>query len=353
MDAHRRRAYRAVHGFSRLLRWLERGDLTVRAFQRVLRAFDDLDIECLRAADEFMDGWDFGMLPDTFHRNVSELAQYLTSWAQIAEDDADAPEYGAAIEMPDPSRPGTMTLTVTAPMQHRIGFSARLDEAARSVLLAQKTALRDGTPIPLDPDGAVERTGEPLTLNQIRAMLIMTADFSAENVRINHDRFRIVVNVPMLTLLGMDELPASIDGMIPVPADVARDWAAGSEEWFRILTDPVTGRVLDVPAARYVPSPQMLDMLRLRKPICAYPGCRLRTHARSEADHIEEFNHQDPESGGRTELDNLHLLCIRHHQVKTARQVDPIRYREGSPGPTENVNRPGFRGGSVSWIRPR
>lgn len=217
----------------------------------------------------------------------------------------------------------------------------RLDEAAHSIRAAQKKALAEGTTIPFDPDGIVTLTGRPLPLSDLRGRLLVNADFQTENVRVNRDRLRVNIMIPVLTLLGEKNIPALIEGTTPVHADVARDWAAGSDEWFRILTDPVTGRVLDVPPERYVPTRQMLELLRLRNPVCAAPGCTSRTDAHSEADHIKEFNHESPEQGGRTNLDNLHLLCIQHHQLKTERLIDPVRVEPGS-GP------PGFDSASES-----
>ncbi|MEO3754189.1 HNH endonuclease signature motif containing protein, partial [Streptomyces sp. B6B3] len=37
---------------------------------------------------------------------------------------------------------------------------------------------------------------------------------------------------------------------------------------------------------------------------------------RCDIDHIQPFNHQDPDAGGPTEPDNLMALCRRHHRVK-------------------------------------
>nr|WP_275436643.1 HNH endonuclease signature motif containing protein [Helcobacillus sp. ACRRO] len=78
----------------------------------------------------------------------------------------------------------------------------------------------------------------------------------------------------------------------------------------------------------------MLEHLRTRNPVCAFPGCSKRTHKVSEADHIIEFDHEDPHRGGRTELDNLHLLCRRHHQLKTAKHCRPSRRAESRRHPS-------------------
>ncbi|MCG7310587.1 hypothetical protein MHY49_13930, partial [Brachybacterium sp. ACRRE] len=69
-------------------------------------------------------------------------------------------------------------------------------------------------------------------------------------------------------------------------------------------------------------------------------------------DHIEEFDHDHPGEGGVTEIENLHVLCWSHHQVKTARDIDPVRLRDdgkSSSGGTDRGNDGSVKhGGSMS-----
>jgi len=39
--------------------------------------------------------------------------------------------------------------------------------------------------------------------------------------------------------------------------------------------------------------------------------------SRTDLDHVVTFNHQRPEHGGLTTVENLQALCRRHHQLKT------------------------------------
>jgi hypothetical protein len=59
---------------------------------------------------------------------------------------------------------------------------------------------------------------------------------------------------------------------------------------------------------RTVP-PRMRRALEIRDRHCAFPGCRIGI-GWCEAHHIHEWEH-----GGETNLDNLVLLCSRHHHV--------------------------------------
>lgn len=47
--------------------------------------------------------------------------------------------------------------------------------------------------------------------------------------------------------------------------------------------------------------------------------------ALSETDHLEEYDHDDPESGGLTESASLQMLCREHHRLKTLDLLDPVR----------------------------
>lgn len=127
-----------------------------------------------------------------------------------------------------------------------------------------------------------------------------------------------------------------LEGTIPIPAAMARELAGQSQTWYRVLTDACSGAFLPLPAKRYTPTRAMLEHLRLRNATCAVPGCTRSTSWASEADHIQEYDHGDPNSGGLTEIENLHLLCWQHHRAKTAGLLDPTRLpcTPGLPGLT-------------------
>ncbi|MFT4471983.1 DUF222 domain-containing protein, partial [Arthrobacter sulfonylureivorans] len=49
------------------------------------------------------------------------------------------------------------------------------------------------------------------------------------------------VTVPVLSLLGLGEEPATLDGYGPIPAETARQLCADAKSFYRILTHPETG----------------------------------------------------------------------------------------------------------------
>lgn len=67
------------------------------------------------------------------------------------------------------------------------------------------------------------------------------------------------------------------------------------------------GRVLDVGRRRRTIPPHIRRALAARDVTCRFPGC---TSRRCDAHHVEHWAH-----GGSTRLDNLLMLCRRHHRA--------------------------------------
>ena len=114
--------------------------------------------------------------------------------------------------------------------------------------------------------------------------------------------------------LRTDQVP-SLEGYGPISPALARALAAGGD-WIRIVTDPLTGAVLDVGHTRYRPTQAMVDHILARDRTCVRPGCAHRA-SECQLDHTQEWNHENPGQGGRTAVSNLGPLCGRDHQVKT------------------------------------
>lgn len=123
-------------------------------------------------------------------------------------------------------------------------------------------------------------------------------------------RAEVRVTVALSTLLGMDEQPADLDGYGPIDATTARALAAGGT-WRRLVTDPLTGAVLDVGRSRYRPPADLAAHVIARDRTCARPGCTVPASA-CDLDHTVPWN-----DGGTTTADNLGPLCRRDHLLKT------------------------------------
>lgn len=142
---------------------------------------------------------------------------------------------------------------------------------------------------------------------------------------------RAVINVAvsLSTLLGVDDEPATLACHGPVHADTARALALGGT-WRRIVTDPLTGAVLDVGRTRYRPPAALADHVRHRDGTCVRGGCATSAHA-CEIDHTIAWD-----DGGTTSERNLAPLCKRDHLLKThaafrLEQTEPGRFRWRTP----------------------
>lgn len=79
----------------------------------------------------------------------------------------------------------------------------------------------------------------------------------------------------------------------------------------RLITDPVTGALIDRGAHSYSPSRALIAWLCARDGGCRFPGCAARA-AICDVDHAEDYA-----TGGQTTVANTGLLCRRHHNGKT------------------------------------
>ena len=125
------------------------------------------------------------------------------------------------------------------------------------------------------------------------------------------------VVVDLTTLLGLTENPGLAAGY-PVPAEIARELADECGAMRRIVTDPVTGHLLDYGHRTYLPAP-LKKFIAARDGTCRSPGCG-QPAGRSQLDHIE------PYPTGPSNTHNTHSLCKRDHDSKTAGDFHVIEH---------------------------
>jgi hypothetical protein len=119
----------------------------------------------------------------------------------------------------------------------------------------------------------------------------------------------IQVVIAHSTLIGTDDQPAELVGNGPIPAGLAREIAAQGV-WRRLVTDPLSGAVLDYGRTTYHPPAALADHVRVRDVYCRIPGCRRRA-ADAELDHVIAWA-----GGGDTSEANLGAYCTHHHRLK-------------------------------------
>jgi hypothetical protein len=132
---------------------------------------------------------------------------------------------------------------------------------------------------------------------------------------------------------------AELGGYGTITASQARELAArAGATWHRILTDPVSGTVLDYGRRTYAPPTGLADSVRARDQYCVFPGCNKQS---TECD----LDHRVPWPEGATSADNLMPLCPRHHRMKHEGGWRVTKRSDGhyvwtSPAEIEYLSRP-------------
>jgi hypothetical protein len=126
------------------------------------------------------------------------------------------------------------------------------------------------------------------------------------------------ITVPYSVLLG-HRAPCEVAGYGPVCTEQALP-LIGTGDLYRMLTDPVSGQLLDYGRTRYRPPPHLSEFVKTRDGECPLPSCHHDTR-RAEVDHIVPAR-PDPVTGlpthGSTSAENLAAVCPHHHHGKDA-----------------------------------
>lgn len=139
---------------------------------------------------------------------------------------------------------------------------------------------------------------------------------------------QIRITVPLDVLAGGSDTPAELAGYGPIPAASARELAAEPDcTWHRLITDPITGALLDHGTTRYRPPTALRDHVIARHQTCQFPGCRTPAH-RCDLDHNVPY---DPDTDtGPTSGANLGPKCRPHHRLKGMPGWDVCQYPDGT-----------------------
>lgn len=140
--------------------------------------------------------------------------------------------------------------------------------------------------------------------------------------------FSVIMRIDLAALVRGRLLPGeecSIDGVGHVPVAVVQEYLDRAMVRL-VVTDGIDVR--SIYSFKRNVSVALDTALRFRDRTCVVPGCGSTFHL--ERDHVREFAKEGP-----TALENMCLLCARHHRMKSAKG-----YRiEGSPG-------------QWKWLRP-
>lgn len=108
--------------------------------------------------------------------------------------------------------------------------------------------------------------------------------------------------------------PPTLEGYGPIPPGLAAQIALAPDSiWSRILTDPLSGAVLDVGIQKYRPPADLSRHVMARDGYCVAPRCQVQA-VNCDLDHTVPFSSTP---NGTTRAANLAPLCRRHHRLKT------------------------------------
>jgi hypothetical protein len=232
-------------------------------------------------------------------------------------------------ESQERERHSTRTLDIFPDMDGMYVLRARLDPEAGALLKRAIEAANEALYPGFGPFSAVESPEDPeLNRGQMRADAIgLIAERALQSglqsgpeeaasgeaatggraATIGRaDRFQVVVHVDAEALVELSEEGDSmLEGVRRVPAGTSRRIACDASRV--IMTHGSDGSVLDVGRKTRTVPPAIRRALDHRDGGCRFPGCGLRF---CDAHHIKHWA-----DGGHTRLDNLVLLCRRHHRA--------------------------------------
>lgn len=181
----------------------------------------------------------------------------------------------------------------------------------------------------------LRKSGSPRTLDQLRADvatdLLLRGWIPADPTFSQLGEpppahVQLIVSLP--TTLGLAQGIGQIPGWGAISGQQARQLAlAAGSIWKRVVTDPLTGRAIEVSAATYRVPAGMAEQIKTRDGTCRAPGCEIPAE-RCDLDHSIEW--QPDRSGGPTAETNLAALHRGHHNLKTAGFWDSDQSADGT-----------------------
>ncbi|MBP7776377.1 MAG: DUF222 domain-containing protein [Acidobacteria bacterium] len=282
------RVARALPALPRVSEEMQRGRLSyakVRALTRVAtpdneQALVDFALSGTAAhVERFVRGWRrVDAVSDRTTDEARHLARSLATWV---DDD------GMVVIR------GRLTPEVGALVQRA------LEAAANTLFRESAPAVKGG--------GMAEEVNAAQRRADALGLIAETALSASLDAGTAGDRYQVVVHVSAETPnTGGQDAGIEVDhGALHVSAETSRRLACDASV-VRLDLD-ATGGVLDVGRKTRTIPPSIRRALAARDAGCRFPGC---TSRRCDAHHIEHWA-----DGGATRVDNLLLLCRRHHRA--------------------------------------
>ena len=283
---------RMLLGLPVLYSLLRAGECTLRHVTAFLDLTGDLREDDVLAVDTTVSARAATMTVSGFRRVVRKTTAKLDTRSAEEKTKARRPRIGVrCVPQPD----GLVTIAATMPATDGIAVATELNRRA------------DASRSPDDQRTHGERQIDVLTGALFSPVPAESASASTHPSR----RVEIQVVIDHRSLLGLRDDPAELLGYGPITAaDVRAMLTEPGTVLRRLVTDPVTGVLVDYGTSRYRPDAQLSGLTKARDVTCRYPGCT-RNAAYCDDEHCQPYPH------GPTAAGNVCQLCRTHHRRKT------------------------------------
>ena len=265
------------------------------------------------------------MTPSQFERKVRTTRERLEPESVVERQVAAEDERNTAVF---PLRDGMGTYAITGPIAQIVAVDNRVTEIARGL----QGELETRTLTQLKFDVVSDILLDAALIDEAGIVATTAGMGDGPVARYRSIRPRVLVTVPVLTLLKQDREPGILEGYGPIDPETARQLAGNAKSFIRLLTHPETGASLSIGRRRYRIPSDLRTWLRVRDGTCRFPGCS-RNAAFCDIDHTEDWA-----KGGKTDHSNLASLCPGHHTLKDATGWTVVQANDGS--------------GDLSWRTP-
>jgi hypothetical protein len=180
----------------------------------------------------------------------------------------------------------------------RFGLEAELPASQGAVVAKALERLADELPVMPGEEEALR-----VDARRADALVALASTRIADDA--DPDRATVVVHAQLGALSSRDR-GCELEGGPTIHPETARRLLCNAR--MQMVTEDRAGEPLRVGRASREPSAWMMRQLRYRDHECTFPGCGARRF--TQAHHVVWWQH-----GGRTDLDNLLLVCTFHHKL--------------------------------------
>jgi hypothetical protein len=257
------------------------------------------------------------------HLTAAQLERAVRAYRRVTSDEADKVQAAAHLDWYW-DEDGSLVLKGRLAPEDGAVFLQALD-AAHDVLRVR---------------GSDEERGsaEPRPTNAEALVAVADAALSSDQgKRVGADRYQVLVHVDADALSDRSGGGCELADGPALAAETARRLACDAA---LVRLTERDGETLSVGRKTRTVAPSLQRALRARDRGCRFPGCE--NHRFVDAHHVRHWAH-----GGETTLDNLVLLCRRHHRLvheggysveRLSR--DELRFRDPSGAPIPDTPRP-------------